>query len=178
MDLLSRFNISPHLTRSEFIDILSSQPVRVISSLRQSLFTQLSALNVIDPAFEGVPLVTRKDSALRPVSRVLCDDCWILVDCISNKVPIPRTLLKNGKRVVSDQPRPDPVVLSPSAAPSDGPSTPPLSSSACVNNHTTSSPHSQSHLSNRFVAREFKTRLMNYPLNFVCLENSLKYHPL
>uniref|UniRef100_A0A1X7VJR4 Uncharacterized protein n=1 Tax=Amphimedon queenslandica TaxID=400682 RepID=A0A1X7VJR4_AMPQE len=59
----SHFNISPHLTRSEFIDILLSLAVRVISSLGQSLFAQLSALDVIDPALKGFPLVIRKDCA-------------------------------------------------------------------------------------------------------------------
>ena len=55
-----------------------------------------------------IPLVTRRDSALRPVGRALSEDCWFLADCISNQKCPPRVLFKNGKRdklTVEKQPR-------------------------------------------------------------------------
>lgn len=45
---------------------------------------------------------------MRPVNRVLSEDCWTIATCISNKSPLPRIIRKNGKRdaqLVSNQSR-------------------------------------------------------------------------
>ncbi len=79
-----------------------------INVLRVALHRELLALDAIPEDLKGIPLVSRRDSALRPLSKILSEDCWIICNCISNKSPIPRTLLKNGKRekaLVTSQPR-------------------------------------------------------------------------
>ncbi len=79
-----------------------------INVLRVALHRELLALDTIPEDLKGIPLVSRRDSALRPLSKILSEDCWIICNCISNTSPIPRTLLKNGKRekaLVTSQPR-------------------------------------------------------------------------
>ena len=43
-------------------------------------------------------MVSRRGSALRPLSFALAEDIWVLVHTITNSKAVPRTLVKNGKR--------------------------------------------------------------------------------
>ena len=47
---------------------------------------------------KGLPLVSRRDSALRPISYILSEDIWLISQAIESNCPIPRTLFRNGKR--------------------------------------------------------------------------------
>ena len=43
-------------------------------------------------------MVTRKDTAIKPISQKLSEDVWTIVSSIRNNALIPRTLFRNGKR--------------------------------------------------------------------------------
>ena len=163
MNLLTQYGVNANLSKLEFVDILSIHPAETLKGLRQSLFCEYTALDISSNDFQDIPLVARRDSALRPVQPVLSEDCWIIVNCISNKTSLPRVLLKNGKRERSS-------VLSQSRSSSSA-----VSQLTCVSDHseslasqsqqnllptpvinTTSTPAftSQSQISNRLIARE------------------------
>ena len=98
--MLTQYGVNANLSKLEFVDILSIHPAETLKGLRQSLFCEYTALDISSNDFQDIPLVARRDSALRPVQPVLSEDCWIIVNCISNKTSLPRVLLKNGKRKV------------------------------------------------------------------------------
>jgi exonuclease III len=170
MNNLAGYNLTPNLTKREFVDILSGFPAVKIMNLRSALFQDLSLKELLHPDFEGLQLVTR-NSTIRPVEIALSEDCWTLIDCITNSKYLPRTLLKNGKRdgiTVANQPRPIHAV---SSNPADntttdtGPcTTTPLSSPASTPslsfpNSSSQSSHEDCHLSRdqisaRLIARE------------------------
>ena len=78
---LSFFNgVHPGLSRSEFTEFLGVFPIdSLIKSLRASLFKDACDLGLIPDGLSGLPLVDRRDSALRPVSKVLSDNIWLIV---------------------------------------------------------------------------------------------------
>ena len=43
-------------------------------------------------------LVERRSSAIRPLTQRLAEDMWDIISSIENKIKLPRTILKNGKR--------------------------------------------------------------------------------
>ena len=94
-------------------------PEASLKTLRSDLFLEAQELDLIPNELAGIPLVGRRDSALRPISRVLSEDIWVLVNSIRNKQYIPRTILKNGKRsesfLVSQMAVTQPIQLAPSA---------------------------------------------------------------
>ena len=125
-------------------------------------------MNVVPIELMDIPLVTRRDSALRPVGRALSEDCWVLADCISNQKCPPRVLFKNGKRdklTVENQPRSftstarsittvsTPDLTIPAFMSGDLPQQPQLLSE----NHALGTCTSKSEISNRLVAREIAT---------------------
>ena len=69
-----------------------------LNSIRTTLFVEANTLNLIFPELQGLPLVSRRDTALRPASSVLSEDIWCIMNCISNNVTVPRILIKNGKK--------------------------------------------------------------------------------
>ena len=72
MDRLSLFNgVRSGLSRSEFTELLGVFPIDSLRSLRAGLFNDVDAcdLGLIPDGFHGLPLVDRRDSALRPVSK-------------------------------------------------------------------------------------------------------------
>jgi len=99
MNKLSLFN-GAHcgLVKAEFVELLHVFPAASLNSLRCDLFLEAQEMALVPGELVGLPLVSRRDSALRPVTRVLSEDIWLIVNCINNKECIPRTLLKNGKR--------------------------------------------------------------------------------
>ena len=80
MNQLSLFSgIHPGLPRQEFTELLRVYPTDSLKSLRADLFMEACGLGLVPDELRGVPLVHRRDSALRPISKVLSDDVWILV---------------------------------------------------------------------------------------------------
>ena len=74
MDRLSLFNgVRSGLSRSEFTELLGVFPIDSLRSLRAGLFNDACDLGLIrsyrPDGFHGLPLVDRRDSALRPVSK-------------------------------------------------------------------------------------------------------------
>ena len=137
MDHLHRYGVSINLPKNEFVDMLSSHHPDDLDKLRQSLFQELSSKDLIPDEFKGIPLITRCDTIARPCSKILSDDCWVLMDCISHLSTIPRVLLKNGKHdklSVASQPRLPAVLPTPTSLPiastAPPPSLPPSSCSA------------------------------------------------
>ena len=109
MDQLSTFGVNPGLPRTEFIQLLTSHPKEHLKSLRECLFEDASKCGLILSELQGLPLVNRRDTALRPVAKVLSEDIWSMATCITTKTNVPRTLLRNGKRssrFLNDAPRP------------------------------------------------------------------------
>ena len=100
MDRLSQIaGLHTNLPRREFVDILSLQPVSSLKLIRTSLLTEAQACqNTIPDGLQGLPLVSRRDSVLRPIASILSDDIWCISQAIENDTSIPRTMFKNGKR--------------------------------------------------------------------------------
>ena len=88
-----------NLPKREFIDILSLQPASTLKLIRTSLFTVAkSRQNTIPDEVQGLSLVSRRDSALRPITTILSEDIWSISQAIGNNTSIPRTMFRNGKR--------------------------------------------------------------------------------
>ena len=98
MNQLTSFGVNYGLPNTEFVQHLTVHSATQLISLRQGLFDDACKVNLVPPELRGLPLVGRRDSAIRPASKVLGEDIWSIVTCITNKTTIPRTLLKNGKR--------------------------------------------------------------------------------
>ena len=79
MNLLTQYGVNANLSKLEFVDILSIHPAETLKGLRQSLFCEYTALDISSNDFQDIPLVARRDSALRPVQPVLSEDCWIIM---------------------------------------------------------------------------------------------------
>ena len=99
MNLLPLHGVHPDLSRSKFTELLSTAPITSLRALRVSLFDDACAHGLMPDGLNGLPLVDRRDSALRPASKVLSNDIWIIVQFITNKECVPRTLLKIVKGV-------------------------------------------------------------------------------
>ena len=163
MNHLRSFGLKPDLTKQEFTDVLYTRSLEDLLHLRQALYHDLTQMNVVPI---DIPLVTRRDSALRPVGRALSEDCWVLADCISNQKCPPRVLFKNGKRdklTVENQPR----SFTSTARSITTVSTPDLTIPAFMSGNLPQQPQllsenhalgtSKSEISNRLVAREIAT---------------------
>ena len=99
---LTLFNgVHSGLPRQEFTELLRVFPTDSLKSLRADLFTEACELNLVPDELSGLPLVDRRDSALRPISKILSEDIWTIVQSISNKDCVPRTILKIVKEAVS-----------------------------------------------------------------------------
>ena len=98
MDQLRNFGVNPGLPKAEFVSLLKLHSSEELNSIRTTLFMEANTLNLIYPELQGLPLVNRQDTALRPASTVLSEDIWCIMNCISNNVTVPRILIKNGKK--------------------------------------------------------------------------------
>ena len=102
MNQLSVFNgVHPGLSRQEFVELLRVFSTDSQRSLRADLFAEACDLGLILDGLRGLPLVDDCDSALRPMSKVLSNDVWLIVQSINNHVYVPRTILKTEKEVTS-----------------------------------------------------------------------------
>ena len=94
MNELTSFGVNCGLPKTEFVQHLTAHSATQLISLRQGLFNDACKVNLVPPELRGLPLFGRRDSAIRPASKVLGEDIWSIVTCITNKTTIPRTLLK------------------------------------------------------------------------------------
>ena len=80
---------------SESLPVLVSLPPHSLLSIREEIFKDALALGL---THEGDTLVSRRGTRLNPLSTKLSEDIISLLICIKNESPVPRSLLKNGKR--------------------------------------------------------------------------------
>ena len=93
------YNVHPGLPRDEFVQNLKHLPASELNTLRFDLFCVASNTHsLLAPEWSDIPLVTRKDTAIKSASHKISEDIWTIVSCIKNKQRIPRVLLRNGKR--------------------------------------------------------------------------------
>ena len=97
MNRLAIHGINLEVSASEFErSITRSLSAGSISSVRNDLFTEAMEAGL---ASVGDALVKRrKTNCGKTVKQKHVSDLWQLVCSIKNKTPIPRTLLRNGKR--------------------------------------------------------------------------------
>ena len=53
---------------------------------------------LVSQEVQGLPLVNRRDTALRPATNILGEDIWYIINSITNNVIVLRVLFKNGKQ--------------------------------------------------------------------------------
>ena len=91
-------DVHPDLPRNEFIQKLINLSAAELHRLRLDLFNEAdNVYSLVLPELSNVPLVTRKDTAIKPIPK-LSEDVWTIVSSIRNNALIPRTLFRNGKR--------------------------------------------------------------------------------
>ena len=97
MESLSSFGVNLELSRQEFLrKLLRYSDEGRLVSLRDDLFASAVASGLADT---GDALVTRrKVGGGNSLKEKHVDDIWVLVRAFKQKAPVPRVLLKNGKR--------------------------------------------------------------------------------
>ena len=127
-----------------------------LDSPRTDLSHELSSLDVMPADLLGIPLVSRCDSALRPLSQILSKDCWTLCNCEQD--PITKNLTEKWEErqiFVTSQHRP-------SATQSRCVENSPVSAPSLTHCNSTLDvlpsylpiPPSRNEISNHFIARE------------------------
>ena len=76
--------IHPDLPRQEFIQKLVHLPVSVLRSLRLNEESTVHSLVPCD--FARIPLVARRDTAIKSATLKLSEDIWSIVICTSIKI--------------------------------------------------------------------------------------------
>ena len=92
---LAELGLSSGTSREEFVGTLRRVPIPSLYQLRLDLFVKASECDLCDPRDI---LVGRKNTAAKSLDLKLSEDVWSLLTSIENKLPLPRILLKNGKR--------------------------------------------------------------------------------
>lgn len=95
MDRLQELGIDYNAPTSEYLPVLSSFPIHSLLSLREELFQSATSRG---QTTEGDILVSRRDTRRTSLSHKLAEDTIALMICLKNNTPVPRSLLKNGKR--------------------------------------------------------------------------------
>ena len=86
-------DVHPDLPRNEFIQKLIHLPAAELHRRKLDLFNEANNVySLVLPELSNVPLVTRKDTAIKPISQKLSEDVWTIVSSIRNNALIPRTL--------------------------------------------------------------------------------------
>ena len=98
MDQLSVYGVHLGLSKQEFIYQLTCHPASSLRELRTLLIEDAERKGYIPVDLHGLPLVQRRDSALRPVTNALSEDIWTISQSIANRIHVPRVLFKHGKR--------------------------------------------------------------------------------
>ena len=81
--------------KDEFMQVLVALPSVELAYVRAGLFEEAREKHLTHPTDV---LVSRRESALCPVTFTHVEDIWSLASSISNSRPIPRILVNNGKR--------------------------------------------------------------------------------
>ena len=77
-------DVHPDLPRNEFIHKLIHLPAAELHRLRLDLFNEANNVySLVLPELSNVPLVTRKDTAIKPISQKISEDVWTIVSSIS-----------------------------------------------------------------------------------------------
>ena len=97
MDGLPR-TINPNVPKNELIRSLTRLPTSELLQHRLALFHEACDLSLVQPDYVNLPLVGRKDTAIKSASYKISEDICTIISCIRNKKLIPRTIFKNGKR--------------------------------------------------------------------------------
>lgn len=163
MDQLQTFDVNPGLSKSEFVNILKLHNVDDLKSLRASLFMEACIQKLVSPELEGLPLVNRRGTALRPATTILGEDIWHIMNSISNNVMIPRILFKNGKKnksFLENAPRSSQVSIS-----SQQPSVLNITLSSSENENRISSSQESHQLTPLPSSAEFSNMLLTREIN-------------
>lgn len=166
--------LSSGIPRDEFVTDIKRHPISMLKNCRLELFEEAVTGKLADPRDS---LVNRINSAIRPLNLKLAEDIWTLLIAVENNAQIPRSILKNGKRSLSQlqesrasihstpllstsvhQPPEDlipPLISTPSSAGSGSTSQPTQSAADSVpTSLTQSSQSSANSVSNYFIAKE------------------------
>ena len=142
---LPRTIINPNVPKNELIRSLTHPPISKLLQNRLALFHEACNPSLVQLHYVNLPLVGRKDTAIKPAFHKLSEDICTIISCIHNKETIPRTLFKNGKRsksffsqvsqasLNSQTPL---TSLSGETSPTSTNSNPPSSSSVSVSTHS------------------------------------------
>ena len=137
--------INPNVPKDELIRILTHLPISELLQHRLALFHEACNLSLVQLDYVNLPLVGRKDTAIKPASHKLSEDICTIISCIHNKETIPRTLFRNGKRSksflsqvsqASQKSQISPTSLSSETSAASTNSNPPSLSSASVSTHS------------------------------------------
>ena len=71
MDLLAKYGVHPGMPKTEFVHHLNVHSNDSLKKLREALFNQACEADVYPRECQGLPLVSRKDTAIRPAAFVL-----------------------------------------------------------------------------------------------------------
>ena len=117
--------------RSEIILILSDQSTDCLLNLRECFFEELRQK---DLAHAGDVLVSRRyTSRGKPLPVKLAEDAYVLLHCLKNSLPVPRSVIKNGKR--------DGTYLESSRTATHSQTQPPQESTSSIPSVVTHEPH-------------------------------------
>ncbi len=80
-DLLHSYSVNSGLSQDEFVLEFERLEARSLRSLRSSIFNKImkESPQLIPTDVNGLPLVSRRDSALRPAVIALSKDIWCLI---------------------------------------------------------------------------------------------------
>ena len=101
--------MNPGMPKAEFVHHLNFHSSDSIKKLCEALINQACEAELYPRKCQGLPLMSRKDIAIRPTASVLSEDVWVIVHCVENSVLFPRTVFRKGKRsksFVTDAKRP------------------------------------------------------------------------
>ena len=95
MDKIQELGIDCNAPTSEYQPVLASLPLHNLLSIRDELFLSAASRGL---TAEGDVLVSRRDTRKNPLCHRLADDVIAVTVCLKNYSPVPRSLLKNGKK--------------------------------------------------------------------------------
>lgn len=95
MDSLRRLGLSGSMSRQEVLFALGPLSYSALLDLRLALYHDAVGRELVHA---NVTLVGRRDTACKPITIKLAEDIWTITNCLQHNKPLPRTLLRNGKR--------------------------------------------------------------------------------
>ena len=96
MEKLRELGLDPNTTRTECLDLLTTQSIDTLLNLRTALFSECYKDGVVQ---QGDELVSRKVTCTgKSLSVKLSEDVCSLIVSLKNQSAMPRSRQKNGKR--------------------------------------------------------------------------------